>query len=169
MGINPYIGLPPSRYWKLGVAHTPDGPFRDIWQPKFAISQDDAFVTAGSCFAQHISRWLRSHGYTWLDTEPAESGADSEQAALDGYGVFSFRTGNIYTAALLRQWISWALGLVAPPESDDVAVEDGRSYDLFRPTVPATGYSSDGECRDARSDSSRPFSGHYLRVHPWAD
>ncbi|MDC0689565.1 hypothetical protein POF53_18360 [Mitsuaria sp. RG] len=26
------------------------------------------------------------------------------------YGVFSFRTGNLYTPAMLRQWLVWALG-----------------------------------------------------------
>ncbi|MCP8633080.1 hypothetical protein PUR31_03630 [Pseudomonas mosselii] len=26
------------------------------------------------------------------------------------YGVFSFRTGNLYTPTMLRQWLVWALG-----------------------------------------------------------
>jgi hypothetical protein len=66
-------------------------------------------LTAGSCFAQHISRALVKSGFTWIDSEPAPATVDPAEATADGYGVFSFRTGNIYTPALLKQWIEMAL------------------------------------------------------------
>jgi len=131
--------------------------FSGIWEPKFPISSQDVFVTAGSCFAQHIGRWLSNHDYRWLDSEPAPTAMPDDAAALDGYGVFSFRTANIYTAALLRQWVSWAVGLA--PVIDDIARADGRYHDMFRPSIPANGYASESDLREARTVTLRAIKG----------
>ncbi|MCW2305819.1 hypothetical protein M2319_000135 [Rhodobium gokarnense] len=65
------------------------------------------------------------------------------------YGIFSFRTGNIYTTALLRQWVSWALKREAPP--DEFWEKDGRYYDPFRPVVEPDGFASLDEARISRA------------------
>lgn len=142
---NPYETLPPDKFWKTGVADRGSAHFHNIWSPRFSIGPSTRFATAGSCFAQHISRWLQQHGLVWLDSEPAP--ADLGRAALEdsGYGVFSFRTGNIYTAALLRQWVFWALGLSAPV--DEILYEDGAYFDPFRPAIRQAGYPNEAELR----------------------
>ncbi|MEH0069665.1 GSCFA domain-containing protein [Pannonibacter sp. Pt2-lr] len=145
---NPYTSLPQSSFWKTGITeHGSGGALKDIWQPRFAISRDTRILTAGSCFAQHISRWLTANGYDWADTEPASEELTDNERRDGQYGVFSFRTGNIYTAALLRQWLEFALG--ARPPVLDLAEEDGRHFDLLRPAVPACGYESREGAREA--------------------
>ncbi|WP_203234321.1 hypothetical protein [Burkholderia mayonis] len=53
------------------------------------------------------------------------------EALFDDYNyrVFSARIGNVYTAALLNQWVRWAFGVEAP--SDEIWEQDGRYYDPF--------------------------------------
>lgn len=108
--LHPYSHLPPAASWKTAVADRGGPTFAGLWRPRFAITADTRFATAGACFAQHISRWLRSHGYPWVDSEPAPAGLGVDEVEAGGWGVFSFRTANIYTVAQLAQWISWALG-----------------------------------------------------------
>jgi len=147
---HPYSDLPAKAFWKAAVADRADPqPFAGLWTPRFDIQASTRFATAGSCFAQHISRWLRSHGYSWVDTEPAPSGLSAAEIEAGGWGVFSFRTANIYTVAQLQQWVSWALGDAAPP--DEVWEDGGRFFDPFRPTVPAGGHATADEVLRARA------------------
>ncbi|MEK8033178.1 GSCFA domain-containing protein [Ideonella sp. DXS29W] len=146
---HPYRQLPSKAYWKSAVAdRAPEQPFEGLWAPRFPISATTRFSTSGSCFAQRISRWLRANGYSWVDTEPAPPGLTPEQVEAGGWGVFSFRTANIYTVAQLEQWISWALGDAVPP--DEVWENDGRFFDPFRPTIPEQGYATAQEVLEAR-------------------
>jgi len=137
---HPYQHLGANRFWKSGVAQRPGEAFDDLWTPRWQIDRQTRFATAGSCFAQHISRWLRQQGYPWVDAEPAPPGLDAQCMADGGWGVFSYRTGNIYTAALLRQWVFWALGL--EPVVPEAVLHDGRVYDPFRPLVPQHGHAT---------------------------
>jgi hypothetical protein len=147
---HPYSDLPAKAFWKTAVADRADPqPFTGLWTPRFDIQASTRFATAGSCFAQHISRWLRLHGYSWVDTEPAPSGLSETEVEAGGWGVFSFRTANIYTVAQLQQWVSWALGDAVPP--DEVWEEGGRFFDPFRPTIPAGGYATADEVLRARA------------------
>jgi hypothetical protein len=146
---HPYSELPAKAFWKAAVADRAGQPFEALWTPRFDIRASTRFATAGSCFAQHISRWLRSHGYSWVDSEPAPPGLPVADVEAGGWGVFSFRTANIYTVAQLQQWVSWALGDAVPP--DEVWEDDGRFFDPFRPTVPAGGYATAQEVLHARA------------------
>lgn len=137
---NPYEALPPSAFWRPAVADRAPLDIDDLWQPKFRLPTGMKVVTAGSCFAQHIGKALVKSGFELLEGEPAPRYLAPEKHAVHGYGVFSFRVGNIYTAALLRQWVSWALGAVAP--SAEYWLEDGRFYDPFRPTIEPGGFAS---------------------------
>jgi hypothetical protein len=124
MTANPYMRLPGAALWKNAAGAADADVLPDLWSPRFPITRTTRILTAGSCFAQHISRALVKSGFTWVDSEPAPATVDPAEATADGYGVFSFRTGNIYTPALLKQWIEMALGRSAPP--DEVFVADGR-------------------------------------------
>ncbi len=145
----PYSRLPARNFWKLTVAGRAPGKLESLWRPGIPLAPTDRFATAGSCFAQHISRNLVTAGFSWIDSEPAPVWLSSEHAKQFGYGVFSFRTGNIYTPTLLRQWIEIALGLQAP--TDEVWEHDARFFDPLRPAIEPKGYASIDECLHARA------------------
>jgi hypothetical protein len=146
--MNPYQSLPPRSFWRSAVAEPELPDIGELWTPKFAIGQDDPVLTAGSCFARHIGRALRDRGMNWRDAEPAPPGLTAAERRDRHYGVFSFRTGNIYTAAMLRQWLAWAYGHATPP--DEVWCEDGRHFDPFRPAVEPAGHATAEEVAAAR-------------------
>ncbi|HEY0166881.1 MAG TPA: GSCFA domain-containing protein [Jatrophihabitans sp.] len=137
---NPYQSLPARSFWRSAAAEPEMADIDELWTPKFALGQDDPILTAGSCFARHIGRTLLDLGMNWRDAEPAPPGLTAEQRAARQYGVFSFRAGNIYTAATLRQWLGWATGAESP--GAESWISDGRHFDPFRPSVEPAGYDS---------------------------
>ena len=148
---NPYQALPPRNFWRSAVAQRGTPHFESLWTPRFPIRRGTRFATAGSCFAQHIGTWLRRHGHDWVDSEPAPPAMDEATRRREGHGIFSFRTGNIYTARLLRQWVLWALEIEAPP--DEAIEHEGAWFDPFRPRIPEQGFPSARAMLDARRHS----------------
>ena len=71
------------------------------------------------------------------------------------YGVFSARTGNIYTVSLLKQWTEWALGVKTPPQI--YWLKDGRYIDPFRPAIEPGGFGSLEEMLASRAATIRAF------------
>jgi len=149
--MSPYDSLSPHAFWRSAIADKSPFAISDIWAPKFEIDQDDAIVTAGSCFAQHIRQALVEHDMHWLDAEPAPGNLSESERTQRQYGVFSFRTGNIYTAAMLRQWVSWALGAETCPDEIWQEGREDRFHDPFRPAVEPDGFSSEAELRRSRA------------------
>lgn len=145
---HPYSNLPTRQFWRTGVADLDPLGISGLWAPKFSIHSQTRIATAGSCFAQHFSRALVARGYQWCDYEPAPNGLKDDLAKAYNYGVFSFRTGNIYTPKMLRQWLSWAFGDL--PEPHQIWHQDGRFYDPFRPAIEPNGFASEAEARAAR-------------------
>ncbi len=146
---HPYANLPKQAFWKTAVADLDCLQIDLAWKPKAPINRETRIVTLGSCFAQHISKSLREHGFNWLDSEPAPAALPESEHAKQGYGVFSFRTGNIYTAALLKQWVMWTTG--SAEQSRESFLEGGRYFDPFRPALGNEGYASFEEMMKARS------------------
>jgi hypothetical protein len=146
---HPYQHLPPSGFWRSGVAQRGVPHFEQLWTPRFPMPRGTRFATAGSCFAQHISAWLRRHGHSWLDSEPAPAGLNERERAEGGWGVFSFLTGNIYTAELFLQWVRWAIGVDAPV--NEAVEHDGAWHDPFRPLIPTRGLPSAEAVFEARA------------------
>lgn len=138
--MNPYETLPESAFWAPAVARRHMLDIEALWRAPFPITPGTQIATYGSCFAQHFSRALVARGFSWLNAEPAPKGLAEEDARRFGYGVFSARTGNIYTASLLRQWVSWALEASTPPDLH--WEQDGRIYDPFRPAIEPEGFGS---------------------------
>ncbi|MBN8528608.1 MAG: GSCFA domain-containing protein [Caulobacterales bacterium] len=128
---NPYSGLPDHAFWSRAVAGRSPDQVRPAARPGFAIRPEDRVATAGSCFAQHISRALTARGYGYLVTEP---GPEDQ-----GYGVFPARFGNIYYARQLLQVFQRAYGLFDPQETA-WRTADGRVVDPFRPRVQPDGF-----------------------------
>lgn len=150
---HPYAALPSSAYWRTAVADVSPFDLRGLWSPKFELTDGSRIATAGSCFAQHISRAMKARGHPWVDSEPAPPGMSAPLAERFGYGVFSFRTGNIYTSSLLRQWMGWALS--DAPASDEVWEDAGRWFDPFRPAIHPDGFASEADLRAARATTLR--------------
>jgi len=153
--VNPYENLPEKSFWKSAVAQKNIFDISDLWDPKFHIKATDNVVTYGSCFAQHIGKALSSRGYNWLITEKSPNQLSSEESKAFNYGVFSSRTGNIYTTSLLKQWTDWSLGQSEPPS--DVWKKNERFYDPFRPRVEPNGFSSKEEMEDSRVQTMLSF------------
>lgn len=145
---HPYTNLPKQAFWKTAVAELDCRQIDLAWKPKAPVSREIKIITVGSCFAQHISKSLKENGFSWLDSEPAPAELPPAEHAKHGYGVFSFRTGNIYTAALLKQWVMWATGKAE--QSRESFFGGGRYYDPFRPSLTPDGFSSAEEMLAAR-------------------
>lgn len=140
---NPYESLESHAFWRPAVGSRNALELENLWAPRFRIGKKDKVVTAGSCFAQHIGNALARNGFHWFDAEPGpkpQSAAEAEMLRKNGYGVFSFRTGNIYTAALLKQWLTWSLD--PSSQSDEVWEKDGRFFDPQRPAIEPKGFAS---------------------------
>jgi len=150
---HPYENLESRAFWRSAAAEPDPLAIRGVWKPKFAIQPDDPVSTAGSCFAQHIGRALSERGFEWCDAEPAPSCLTPEDRQRFNYGIFSFRTANIYTTAMLRQWMEWGLGETAPP--DEVWKENGRFFDPFRPAIEPGGFESAEELLLSRMATAR--------------
>ncbi|MFG1779716.1 GSCFA domain-containing protein [Micromonospora sp. NPDC049048] len=138
--MNPYQSLPARSFWRSAVAEPEMLAIGDVWTPKFVIDPDDPILTAGSCFARHLGPALRDEGMNWCEAELPPPGLTEADRRARHYGAFSFRTGTIYTAATLRQWLGWALAGDAGP--DEVWRDGDRYFDPYRPSVEPDGYDS---------------------------
>jgi len=123
--------------------------FSELWKPKNTLGRLQKVATFGSCFAQNLGPALKEQGYTWFDAEPAPDIFVPEIKKKYNYGVFSARTGNINTAAALRQWVSWALGVETPPE--EIWHKGGRFFDPFRPSIEPNGFATPEELLASRN------------------
>jgi len=56
--MHPYKDLLPDSFWRTAVADINPLEIEGLWKPKLSLTPDDAVVTAGSCFAQHIGKAL---------------------------------------------------------------------------------------------------------------
>jgi len=140
MTASPYSNLPPESFWKTGVSQQRPKFIEGLYKKRFAISPTDPIATAGSCFAQHIAKHLRSHSYTVIDVEPAPPGVSAETAIKWGYGIYSARYGNIYVVRQLLQLAREAFGEFTPTNA--IWEKDGRFYDALRPSVEPRGLES---------------------------
>lgn len=136
---HPYAELPARQFWRSAVAGCPVAEVDPVIEPSFQLDSATRVATAGSCFAQHISRRLQQRGFNHLVTEQAPAGLDAASAARENYGVYSARYGNLYTARQLLQLHQRAYGELVP---GDVAWmrPDGRLADPFRPEISAEGF-----------------------------
>ena len=145
---NPYSNLPKSAFWKTGVAQ--ENPFgvENIYKKKFNLSPQAKIATAGSCFAQHISRHLKKNGYNVLDVEPPPAGLRDKLHQKFGFSMYSARYGNIYTVRQLLQLAQEVLGEHEP--QNFVWEKDGKYFDALRPAIEPGGYDTKEEVLENR-------------------
>lgn len=140
---HPYETLPAASFWRRAVAGVPAGTVDPVVTGKFRIAASDRIATAGSCFAQHISRHLGAAGFRQFVTETAHP-ITALHAADFGYGLFTARYGNLYTARQLLQMLERAYGCFSP--MDDIwHGADRRVIDPFRPQIQPGGFASRSE------------------------
>jgi len=131
---HPYRNLPEHRFWRKAISDRRPAEVDPVIAAPYRIQKTDRIATAGSCFAQHVARYLRNAGLNFLVTETAHPVTPPELAEQYGYGLFSARYGNIYTARQLLQLFQRAYGRFTPRE-DYWQEGDGRYTDPFRPRI----------------------------------
>jgi hypothetical protein len=117
------------------VSHDP-AAVDPVIEPVFQIGKTDRIASAGSCFAQHISRALVKSGFDYLVTEKGPLSAAAEN---ENFGVFSARYGNIYTIRQLLQLFQRAYGLFEPA-TRSWTHGNGKCLDPFRPQIQGKGF-----------------------------
>jgi hypothetical protein len=146
---HPYTHLPDHALWRRAVANVAAPDLDPVVDVPFTIGAHDKVATTGSCFAQHIGRYMRSSGLNYFVTETANPIAPTEVAEKLGYGIFTARYGNVYTSRQLLQLLRRAYGRFAPKE--DAWVESPtKIIDPFRPSIQPEGFGSMLEYRTDR-------------------
>ena len=136
---NPYSKADNVQFWKNSVARPRSEDVDPVVAPKFGITQQDRVATAGSCFAQHIARTLKSSGFHYFVPESAPDDMAEEDAKAHNYGVFSARFGNIYTVRQLLQLIERVEGAYHPQEDAWVGKQN-NFVDPYRPQIQPDGF-----------------------------
>lgn len=146
--MNPYSELPSSAFWKSGVTQENPYEINNVYQKKFDIEPNTQIATAGSCFAQHISRHLKKNGYEVIDEEQAPLGLPIELHQKYGFSLYSARYGNIYTVKQLLQLTQEVAGERKP--EDYIWKRNGKYFDALRPAVEPEGHDTEQEVIDHR-------------------
>ena len=136
--MTPYSAAAPHRLWRKAVSALAEDADPAVGFP-FRIGRDERVCTAGSCFAQHISRRLRDEGFNFLITEDAHPILPAETAERYNYGRFTARYGNVYTARQLLQLIRRAYGRFTPFE-DVWPGAQACPLHPFRPQIQPGGF-----------------------------
>jgi hypothetical protein len=129
---HPYKGLPDYQLHREGVTGKHPSLFDPVVGTKFSLLKDDSIATMGSCFAQHLSKWLSENGYNFLTTEPSNSRAG---------GLFSANYGNVYSVAQALQLFQFAFQSSRPSDETWIT-ESGNHIDPLRPSVTQPGFES---------------------------
>jgi hypothetical protein len=151
---NPYAFLPRTAFWKNGVAlDDPTNP-AELYLKKWEITESMQIATAGSCFAQHITRELRDRSFRVIDFEPPPRSLAECYHSRFGFSMYSCRYGNIYTVHQLLQLLREAAGILS--FSENAWERDGKFFDAFRPAVEPDGLDTVEEVVEHRK--------HHLRM-----
>jgi hypothetical protein len=105
------------------------------YQSTLRINRTTKVASAGSCFAQRISQALQNEGFNYLCTERVDG----------GYGTYSARYGNVYSALQMLQLLRRAYGSLQPAEPL-WRLPGGTFVDPFRPAVQSGGFADEAAC-----------------------
>ena len=147
---SPYTGLHPKAFWRSGVVESHPLSVEELYIKKFTIRPTDRVATAGSCFAQRVSTYMRKNGFAVMDVEPPPAALSDETAKNFGYNIYSARYGNIYTVRQLLQLAQDARSGEA--DAANVWEKDGRYYDALRPNIEPDGFESAEEVLQLRRE-----------------
>jgi hypothetical protein len=151
--MNPYRQLGDHTRWDKAIAQPDPQDVDPVVRFPLQLTREQPIVSAGSCFAQHISRHLTKNGFNYLVTEPGHPLLDEALKREFNYGVFSARYGNVYTTRQLVQLMRRAYGDFAPDE--DVWAGEKGLVDPFRPTIQPNGFPTR---RELEADRDQHFA-----------
>lgn len=137
-GQSPYRHMPDRQFWRRAVERVAAQELDPVVTPRFRIARLDRVATAGSCFAQHIARALQQGGFDYMVVDRV-AGMPAPEAQRRGFGMFSARYGNLYTARQLVQLFDRAHGDFTPKDRF-WRRDDGRWVDPFRPQIEPDGF-----------------------------
>jgi hypothetical protein len=140
--MHPYRNQPARKFWRSAISDRSYFDLGEVARP-IPVSLSEKVATAGSCFAQHIGRQLAERGANYLDYEPAPEFIAEADRRRFGFGLYSARYGNIYTARQLLELTREAIGEWISPEP--VWTKDGRYFDAKRPSVDPVGHADPDE------------------------
>ena len=141
---HPYRTLPDKAFWRRAVVRPAPQEVDPVGRFDLRLTPDMKVATAGSCFAQHIARHLQASGFNYYVAEPGHPVLPEPLRTAHGYGLFSARYGNLYTARQLAQLIERAYGRFDPQEGG-WQMPDGSWRDPFRPTIQPGNFASEDE------------------------
>ncbi|WP_435655296.1 GSCFA domain-containing protein [Brucella pituitosa] len=143
--MHPYNDIKDYQHWVRSFRGVEIRDVDPTVDSNIKIGKADAIVTAGSCFAQHISRRLAKSGYNYLVTEklPETLNKFAPKDIIDkhNYGTYTARYGNIYTPRQLLQLFLRAYGIFNPVENYWLDKKQ-RFIDPFRPQIQPGGFNS---------------------------
>lgn len=140
----PYDNLPAYNFHSRTIRGRHPSRFDPIAKTRFGLDRATKVMTMGSCFAQHLTRWLIARGFNVLLREQE----------IQAGGLFSANYGNVYTARQAVQLFDRAFDLWRP--SDELYQNvDGRFFDPLRPSVSPEGKSSAEEVLADRSNHEK--------------
>jgi hypothetical protein len=157
----PYTNLPPHAFWKT-CRKTADFGLDALYTPKVRLVPGMRLATAGSCFAQNIAHHVRASTLDLVDAEPAPPLMPDAVARRFGYGLFSARYGNIYTARQLRQLLEDARDLT--PHDAACWRRGTRWIDALRPNIEPDGFDSRETLCALRLDHLRRVRGLFRQL-----
>jgi len=149
--MHPYQNINPYQHWKTAVTDIAPPELDPVVSFKFKIANDDKVATAGSCFAQHIARYLSNSGFNYYVAEQGHPFLTKQLATKYNYSVFSARYGNIYTSRQLVQLHDRAFGQFTPIDNAWLNA-DGRWFDPYRPNIQPNGFESREELELDRAE-----------------
>ena len=141
----PYNRLKNEAFWKKSVVSlSPNEILPGLKENGFVIKRRDKIATAGSCFAQNISRFLIKANYNFYVAEKPADFFPIDLYKDFNYTTYSARYGNIYTVRQLLQTFERAFNELDPKSYIWVA-EDNTFIDPFRPFIQKGNYISANE------------------------
>lgn len=140
----PYSDLPDTAFWNRTMALRHPSGFDPIVETGFALRDRPPIATMGSCFAQHLARWLKAHGREVLMTDTGLPAGRREDL------LFSANYGNTYTVAQALNLMRAAIGEF---QFDDEVWTDGngRFRDPIRPLALDGVFDRADQVSEARS------------------
>jgi hypothetical protein len=144
--INPYSNLGETKFWKNYISNKYLSEILGTeGLNRFQIPPESRIMTMGSCFAQHVSNYLKTQGDNYYVTEFNSGNKNKNFIDIkNGYGIFTARYGNIYNLKQANQLIRNAVN--SDVEFGEIWKEiiDGetRFIDSIRPNAIPNGFAT---------------------------
>jgi hypothetical protein len=135
----PYTEGKKTSFWRTGVRCVQLGEERFHRLHSIEINKEKTKISsAGSCFAQHVGKWLLDRGYSFC------------QSSLYDDQIASFAFGNIYTPRSLIQWIEMNNSINQNKLEHSIYFDGHKYFDLLRPSFNPLGFNSAKKLEVAR-------------------